>query len=415
MTRIRQLFAVARACFRPASPQTLMGVSAYLAYLVWLAMRGIDSVGDTAFIHLSVALAVAGAWVGRCVARAAQWPGASFAPPFTTALGIVAAFVIVSAVGINSAAAIVGELDLLTFAVFAPLAAAAGLSAGYARPYMATCLSLILLILVPLGPLFGADVALTMHGTATSLLAAAALVSGVALLAKFTFRLHAHKLTSPSPAWPLRSAIPKLPRNRLWEPSIPHVVVWSGLLAATCTFAHRHPGLEWRDSSLVVLIASLCAVLGAPGKSVSFSCGPIPAVGWLVLSGGAKSRSAAARRMLWVLVAISFLAAGVFTAVTIALGPDWHLVEMIFVCWGASHAYLAAACPSRWLLSSRLSVLVATPAVVAIAWAAWTHIPWAVPTALAACVVSGVAAVYLGGIGMGRIDLDPILNTEPTP
>ena len=135
----------------------------------------------------------------------------------------------------------------------------------------------------------------------------------------------------------------------------------------------------------------------------------------MVLSGGAKSRSAAARRMLWGVVATSFLAAGVFTAVTIALGPDWHLVEMMLVSWGACHAYLAAASPSRWLLSSRLSVFVATPAVGAITLVAWSLVSWNLPTALAVCVLSGVAAVYVGGLGMGRIDLDPVPDTQPPP
>ena len=152
MNRLHQLFVIAVACFRPASPQTLIGVSAYVAYLAWLAMRGIDSIGDTAYIHLSVALATAGAWIGSCVGRGTRWPGASFTPSFSSALGIVAAFATVSAVGINGAATFAGGLDLLTLAAFAPLAAAAGLWAGFALPSSTTSLFLSLFILVPLGP-----------------------------------------------------------------------------------------------------------------------------------------------------------------------------------------------------------------------------------------------------------------------
>ena len=221
MTRVRQLFAVARACFRPASPQTLAGVSAYVAYLVWLAMRGIGSVGDTAYIHLSVALAAAGAWVGGCVARGARWPGASFTPSFTTALGIVAAFVTVSAVGINGAATFVGGLDLWTFTAFAPLAAAAGLSAGYARPSFGD------------GPPFVTPhprptwSALRRRRGATDARRGdldswqPLLVSALALLAWFVFRLRAHTITSLSPSWSMWRAKAKLPPNRLWEPSMP--------------------------------------------------------------------------------------------------------------------------------------------------------------------------------------------------
>ena len=189
----------------------------------------------------------------------------------------------------------------------------------------------------------------------------------------------------------------------------------SGILAVGCTFAHRLPGLEWRDAPLIVVIGSVCANLGATATSISLPRGPLPGVAWLLLSGAAKTRSAAARRMLWGIVGDSLFAAGVFAAITIALGPDWDLVAMMLVTLAACHTYLAAACRCRWLLSSRLSVLVATPAVVAIAWAAWAYGPWDLPTALAACMLSAIAAVYLGGLGMGCIDLDLAPHAEPAP
>ena len=186
------------------------------------------------------------------------------------------------------------------------------------------------------------------------------------------------------------------------------IAVVSGLLATGCTMAYRHPALEWRDSSLIIIMGSVCAILGATGISASYLRGPVPGVARLLLFGAAKDRSDAARRTLLSIVANSFFACGVFTAVTIALGPEWHLVEMMLVALAACHAYLAAACPSRWLLSRRLAALVAAPTVVAITWTAWSHIPWALPTAFAACLLTGIAAVYLGGIGMARIDLDPV-------
>ena len=106
-------------------------------------------------------------------------------------------------------------------------------------------------------------------------------------------------------------------------------------------------------------------------------------------------------------------AAGVFAAVAIALGPDWHVVEMMLVALAACHVYLLAASSSRWLLSSRASVFVATPTVVAALAVAWAHGPWGLPTALAACVLSALGAVYVGGFGMARIDLDSPRAADP--
>ena len=185
------------------------------------------------------------------------------------------------------------------------------------------------------------------------------------------------------------------------------------MLAAGCTFVHRLPGLEWRDGPLIVVIGSVCVNLGTTGTSASLPRGPLPGASWLLLSGIAQTRADAGRRMLWRVVADSSFAAGVFTAVVFALGPDWKLVEMMLVALAACHVYLATACGSRWLMSSRLSVLVATPVVVAITGLVWATGPWGLPTAIAACVLTGVAAVYVGGLGMGRVDLDVAPQAEP--
>jgi len=193
---------------------------------------------------------------------------------------------------------------------------------------------------------------------------------------------------------------------------MPRIAALSSVLAAGCTFAHRLPVLEWRDGPLIVVIGGVWANVGVAGTSASLPRGPVPGTAWLLISGTAKTRFDAARRTLWHIIADSMFAAGVFTAFTIALGPDWHLVEMMLVAIAACHAYLAAACASRWLLSSPLSVLVATPAVMAIAWAVWTYGTWGLPTAIAACALSAVAAVYIGALGMGRINLDPVPYAE---
>ena len=414
MTRARQLIAVARTCFRPASPWTMTGVSAYGAYLAWLALREIGAVGDTAYIHLCFALATAGSWIGACVGHAARWPGSRFTPAFIPALGIVAALAAVSALGLTGAAAWIGGLDPWPLAALGTLATAAGMAGGCARPSLTACLFLCLGILAPLGPLLGPGVPLPIYGAAGAVSSVVALAAATFLLVRLAFQIRAPDVTSSSPSAPRRHKWPanaKLLPKRLSEPSMRRIAVTSGMLAAGCTLAHRLPGIEWRDAPLIIVIGSICANLGATGASASLPRGPLPGVAWLLLSGAAKTRSAAARRMLCGIVADSLFAAGVFTAITIALGPDWHLVAMMLVALAACHTYLAVACRCRWLLSSRLSVLVATPAVVLIAWAAWAYGPWDLPTALAACMLSALAAVYLGGLGMGRTDLAP--NTEP--
>ena len=417
MRRIHQLVAVARSCFGATSPTTLAGVSAYGAYHAWLAIRGIAMIGDVAYIHLWVALAAAGAWVGACIGRTVQWSGSVFTPELIPALGVVAAFVTVSAAGINSATAFIGGLGPLPLAIFGPLAFASGLTGGHFRPALTMHLLSLLVILVPLGPFIGTVVPLPQQGAAVGTVASVvALVAAAALLFWFACRGLARTPASVPPSsstWGSWNSMTKLLRCRWCEPALGRISVWSATLAAGCTFAHRHLGLEWRDSSFVVLLGSLCAVLGVTGTSVSLSRGPLLSTAWLLLCGAGNRRDAA-RRVLWGIVANTFFAAGVFTAVNIALGPDWHLIEMVLVALTACHAYLAAACPSRWLLSHRLSVVIASPTVALVAWAAWTQLPWDLPTALAACVLSGIAAVYLGGIGMARIDLDPVPDTEPT-
>ena len=415
MIRVHQLVRVSRACLRPGSPQTLIGVSAYCAYLAFLSIREIEALGDTAYVHLCVSLATAGAWIGVGVGRAATWPGAAFTPAYIPALGVVATQAVVLALGLNGAAAWIGGLDPWPLTTFGLLAAATGLASGRAQPALTSYLVLCLVILVPCGPLLG-SAPLPIHGAESAVASVLAIAAAAAILVWFAFRLRAPGVTSRSPSalgwfgWP--TAV-KLLTNRLREPSIRRIAVMSGTLAAVCTYAHRLGGLDWRDGPLIVLVATVCAHLGATGTSASLHRGTLPATAWLLLSGVAKTRTDAARPMLWAIVADSMFAAGVFTAVTIVLGPDWHLVEMMLVALAACHAYLVAACPSRWLLSSRLSAFVATPAVVATTWAAWDLVVWSLPTAITACVLSGVAAVYLGGIGMGRIDLDPVPATEP--
>ena len=410
MKRPRLLIVVARTCFRPAWPITLIGVSTYVAYLVWLATYEIGLIGAAAYVHLGLALATAGAWIGAYVGRLASWSGARFIPSLGSTLAILAGFGAVSALVLNSMAAWLGGIGSWSLAPFGVLAVTAGLVSGQARPGSELGFFLCLGILIPLEPLLDPVVAPLISGAKNPASLVVVLGASTALLVWFVCRLRASRVggslsqSSTLPSWATTTRLP----NRLREPSMARIAVVAGVLATGCTIAYRHPAFEWRDSSLIVMMGSVCAILGATGKSASHLRGPLPGAARLLLLGAAKDRYDAARRMLLGIVANSFFACGVFTAVTIALGPEWHLVEMMLVTLAACHAYLTAACPSRWLLSRRLSGVVAAPTVVAFAWAAWAHISWALPTAFAACLLTGVAAVYLGGIGMARIDLDPV-------
>lgn len=409
MSRARQLIALARTCFRPSSPLTLLGVSAYGFYLAWLAIWEVHKIGDTTYVHLGLTLATAGAWIGARVGETARWPGSRFSPPFVLGLCTIAAFASAAALALNGVAAAIGGLHDYRFVPFGILAMAAGLAGGCARPALPRYLSLCLVALVPLGPLlFRASVPSPEPDFVWSV---AALVGTIGVLVGFAAVLRTSDVASlslPAMSRFSRTLVHKLLPSRLLEPAIHRVAVVSGLLAAGCTYAHTLPALDWRDGPLMVLIGTVCANLGASGTSASLPRGPLPGASWLLQSGIARTRSNAGRRMLWRIVADSMVAAGIFAAVAVALGPDWHVFEMMLVALAACHVYLAGACSWRWLLTNRLSVFVATPFVAALAWAAWTFLPWALPTALVACVVSAFVAVYVGGFGIGRIDLDPM-------
>lgn len=412
MTRVQQLIAVSRVCFRPTSSATLLGVATYTGYLAWLSTSEIDAIGATAYVHLSVTLTTAGAWVGACLGRAANWSGSVFSMTFVPTLVVAGALASATVLAVNVAAGYVAGLDPWSLTALGTLGTAVGLAIGRARPASTFYLFLVLGVLVPVGPAIGPLLPIPVRGTTGVMLSVAAMIAATALLSWFAFRLHVPNVSVKS-LRTLSMAMARVMPSWLSEPTLPRLAIWSGMLAAGCTVAHRHTGLEWRDSTLIAVIGSICAVLGVTGTSVSLSRGPLPGAAWLLLWGSARDRRFAARRVLSGIFANHLFAAGVFTAVTIALGPEWHLVEMVLVALAACHAYLAAASLNRWLLSSPFSVLVSTPAVGAIAWAVWTSFPWALPTAFAAFLLSGIAAIYLGGLGMGRVNLDFPPPAEP--
>ena len=403
----RQLTALARTCFRPSSSQALIGIFC-AAYLAWLATGGVNAIGTTAYVHLYFIPAVAGAWIGGCAGRIARWPGSRFSTPFGPTFGLVSALAGILVLAAMGLIAWISGLNGWPVVALEPLSMTAGLVSGCAKPATTTYVFLGLAILVASTTLLDARVSVPSIPIGCAFAMVVMFAIATPLIVRFTFQIG---VSAP----PLR---PSRPRRQSWPPahlqghrfsgsSMGRVAVWSGLLATGCSFAHRLPTFEWRDGPLIVVIGSVCANLGVTSTSASFVRGPLPGVAWMLLSGVAKTRSDAGRQILWGVVANSAFAAGVFVALSLVFGPDWHLVEMMLVALAACHAYLAAACHSRWLLSSRLSVLVATPTVVALSAAAWVYGPWGLPTALAACLLTGVAAVYLGAVGMARIDIDP--------
>ena len=415
MTAGHQLLATARACFRP-TPVTLVGVLAYGAYLAWLAMREIEVLGGTTYILFFAALAAAGSWIGGSVSQAARWPGARFVPRFVPTIAAVAAFASVCVFGIHFTIAWAGGLDPLPFTSLGTLVVAAGLAGGCSRPALTKYLFLGMGILHALAPSLDPVVPLLIRDAKGAIPSIVALAAATALVFWFAQLLRSPHVVSTFPSSTgrlFRNTTAIRLRSRLWEPSMPRVALTSGMLAACCTIAHRLPGVAWGDSALIVAISGVCANLSVTGTSVALPRGPLPRAARLLLSGAAKSRSHAARQTLWGLVYDSMFAAGVFAAIALALGPDWHAVEMMLVALAVCHAYLLAACSSRWLLSSRASVFVATPVVVAVSASAWAYGPWGLPTAIAGCVLSALGAVYLGGLGMARIDLDPARPVEP--
>ena len=410
MIVFRDLPVVASACFRPTSTRTLIGVSAYCAFLAWLAFRGIESLGDAAYLYTGIPLAIAGTWIGACVRRTAAWTGSHFTPRLFKTLGLIAILAALAALGLHAAVALIGGLEPLPLLVWGPLALAAGMLGGGERPALMPYLILFLAILVALAPLLHSYASASSLGLSNATATVICLAAAMVTLSWFAVRLHRPTIPSPPAAtgwfW-LRMSGANVP-SAVRESSLLRVALWSGILAASCAMAHRLPQLQWQDGPLIIVVGSVCANISASGSSVSLRSGPIPRAAWLLLAGVAKSRFDAARRAIWPIVAGSMFAAGVFTAVTVALGPSWHLVEMMLLAFAACHAYLAFAGRSRWLLSSRLSTLVATPTVVALSGAAWMYGPWGLAVALAACLLTAFVAVYVGGLGMASIDLDPV-------
>ena len=190
-----------------------------------------------------------------------------------------------------------------------------------------------------------------------------------------------------------------------FEPSLVRLAGVFGGLAFVAPILHAVFDTDLKDESWLVLLGIVCANTGVTGTSVALPRGPLAGASRLVLVGAA-GRVGVGRRVQLRILGDSLAAAVVFAAVTAVFESDFRLVAMLLLGFACSNAYMAVAGGIRWLMSSRLSGLVATPVVVAMVLTVWESESWALVTAGTAWVVSGAVAVLVGGAGIGRLDLD---------
>ena len=413
MTSRRQAATMAAACFRPRSPATVSGVAAWGAYLAWLGI-GIESLGTTAYIHLFFAVATLGAWLGACVRHVRGWPNAVLVPGYRSATGVVAAGVAVAGFGCCAVVAWFGGLGLWPLATVGVLALTGAAVGGLLVPGSAVYLLICMHIVAILARGWGPDVVDIGRVAPVGGWATVAVPCALALLWAFaTLRVGSGVRWSVARhAWDPFSRFGILRARGLWEPSLVRVAAVFGGFAVVAAVVQRVFETDLRDESWLVLIGTLCANTGATGASVAFPRGPLGGASWLLLLGAA-GRGGVGRRVQWRILGDSLAAAVVFAAASAALGADFRLVEMLLLGFACSSVYAAVAGRFRWLMSSRLSGLVATPVVVAMVLAAWWEFgSWGLPATAAAWIAGGGVAVLAGGRGIGRLDLDFGLTRE---
>lgn len=398
--RVRQMGTMSAACFRPAGASTLFGAAAYAAYLAWLAAGFAAELGTAALVHLLLAVATLGAWVGACVGRIRAWPNVVLVPGFGAAATVPAVGVALAGLGCNVAVAWLAGLDPWSFGAVGLFALSASMVGGALLPSAAGYLHLGMWLALISGDYWERD-ALAPNLVPAGLSAVSA-VCGFGLLAAFAFPGRPGVRASLGTAW-LR---PGLPRTRtVWEPAVVRVTCVFGALAVGAALVQRVLEAGLKDQVWMILIATVCANTALGGASVASPRGPLAGASRLLLLGVAR-RTGVGRRVQRKIATDSLAAITVFSAATVALGADLLLVEMVLLGFAASSLYASAASPFRWLMADRLSGLVGTPVVVVLALAAWEWGLRGLPATAGAWIAASAAAILVGGIGVGRLDLD---------
>lgn len=397
----RQMAMMSATCFRPGAASTLSGAAAYAAYLAWLAAGLAAELGTTALVHLLLAVATLGAWVGACVGRIRAWPNAVLVPGFGAAATVPALGVALAGFGCTVVVAWLAGLDTWSFAAIGVLTLSASMLGGTLLPGAAVYLHLgMWLALIP-GDYWERD-ALDVAKLVPSGLWAIAAACGAGLLAAFALPAQPGGHASLGSAR-LRLAFHST--RTVWEPAVVRVGCAFGALAVAAALVQMALEAGLKDQAWMILIASLCANTSLGGVSVASPRGPLAGASRLLLLGVAR-RTGVGRRVQRKMATDSLVAIVVFSAVTVALGADLRLVEMVLLAFAASSVYATAAAPCRWLMADRLSGLVGTPVVVVLALTAWDCGLRGLPGTAGAWVAAVAAAILVGGIGIGRLDLD---------
>ena len=364
-------------------------------------------------MHLLFAVATLGAWLGCCAARVRGWPNAAIVPGYARATNVAVLGVAAAGFGCNLAVASATGLDVWPLAAIGALVLSAAMVGGLLFPGAAVHLQLCMWIVAVLAADWEPDAVTLDRSVPGGAWAAVALACAAGLLAAFASQRFGRLSWRPGSLSGTGrfSGTGILGPRGPWEPSFVRVAALFGGLAVGAAVVQRVLGVDLRDESWMVLIGTLCANTGATGASVTLPRGPLAGASWLLLVGAA-GRGGVGRRVQWKILGDSLLAVAVFAAATAVVGADFRLVEMLVSGFACCNAYLVVASRFRWLMASRLSGLVATPAVVALALAAWEYGPWGLPAAAAAWIGSGAVAVFAGGIGIGRLDLDFRMTRE---
>ena len=390
---------LAVAWLRPNSLWPLVVVLPYCRYFLLV----LDQAQPTIDTYLAWLLATGapGIWLGHCARDARVWPAALLVPHYTRTLASFVVVAICMALALSAVAASLGRLAPWDSVTYGALTINAVLLAGYYLRYVALVVLILVGYLIP-------DAGETLVPAIAQPLAGPGLAAllGALLLACFLYGVRRplaenpwrfpHKLRHLRPGLGLRFR-----PNGIVPP--PWRVVGAFGVAAVVVAGMSHYGPILLHRSEWIILAGALVLATFAGQSSSFPQGILVAATNLLLLGAGKTRTAVARQIMWRAAGDSCLGATTFMAVTLALGAEVHMCEVL-VTLAACHLYLLSASGFKWLLSSRGSVLVAMPSVAVLTWLGGGLLHMGLPAAIVAFVASAVAAIHWGSRRMGRLD-----------